>query len=66
MEVFQDKTEDPTLFPIHHEWVGTRYPAPTRPGLGVEVNGAELMRIDFKIARGDLFLRREEGFVTNW
>ena len=66
MEVFQDKIEDSALFPMQHMRVGTRYPVPTLPGLGVEVNEAELMKLDFKIARGDLFLRREDGSVTNW
>lgn len=60
------KVEDPAIFPVQHVRVGTRYPAPSLPGLGVEIDEAELMKLDFKIARGDLFLRRKDGSVTNW
>jgi hypothetical protein len=60
------QVSDPKLFPVEHVRVGCRYPAPTLPGLGVEVDEVELMKLEFEVGRGDLFLRRDDGSVTNW
>ena len=36
------------------------------PGLGVDVNEAELMKLDYVVAGGNNFLRRKDGSVQNW
>ena len=75
MEVFQDRTIDAVLFPQHHKREGGSstdgdggiyYPTPSAVGLGVDVNEAELMKLEFTLSRGDNFLRRKDGSVTNW
>ncbi len=32
----------------------------------VDVDEAELMKLEFSLSRGDNFLRRRDGSVTNW
>ena len=66
MEVFQDRTFDDSIFTMQHQRQGTHYPVPTAPGLGVEVNEAALIGMEYSPPKGDLFLRRRDGSVTNW
>jgi galactonate dehydratase len=75
MEVFQDRVIDKEIFPQHHTRVGGDstdgdggicYPTPTSVGLGVDVNEAELMKLEYKLTRWNNFLRRKDGSVTNW
>ena len=75
MECFQDRVIDSNIFTQHHTREGGSstdgsggiyYPTPTAPGLGVDVNEAELMKLDYVVAGGNNFLRRKDGSVQNW
>lgn len=58
-------TNDPNFYPVQPKLDGPRYPVPTGPGLGVEVNEALAMKRKFipvEIPR----LRRDDGSLTNW
>ena len=47
-------------------WPGIYYPTPRTVGLGVDVNEAELMKLEYKPGKGNQFLRRTDGSVQNW
>ena len=44
---------------------GARYPVPTAPGLGIEINEDYLKRAKFKFSEPP-HLKRRDGSVTNW
>lgn len=58
-------TNDPKFYPVQPKLDGPRYPVPTGPGLGVEVN-EELARkskfVPVEIPR----LKKDDGSFTNW
>ncbi len=53
------------VFPRQVVLEGARYPVPTSPGLGVEVNEKELVVGDFRFWEAPK-LRRRDGSHTNW
>jgi len=53
------------LFPVRPKLVGTSYPVPEAPGLGVEFNEAEAKTQTWQYWEGPHW-RREDGSVTNW
>ncbi len=58
-------TNDPKFYPVQPKLDGPRYPVPTAPGLGVEVNEELVESSDFvpvEIPR----LKRNDGSLTNW
>ena len=57
--------DDPSIFPTQITLDGARYPVPTAPGLGVEVNEDYVSRQEFRMAPTD-HLRRRDGSITNW
>jgi galactonate dehydratase len=71
MEVFanplhQDRGHyDATIYPVQLQLDGPRFPVPTAPGLGVEVDEEVIKRQEFKFAEPP-HLRKRDGSVTNW
>ncbi|WP_298537368.1 mandelate racemase/muconate lactonizing enzyme family protein [uncultured Algibacter sp.] len=58
-------TNDPKYYPVQPKLEGARYPLPTTPGLGVEVNEELAKKTAFvpvEIPR----LKRNDGSFTNW
>lgn len=58
-------TNDPKFYPIQPKLDGARYPVPTSPGLGVDVNeelAEENKFVPVEIPR----LRKNDGSLTNW
>jgi galactonate dehydratase len=53
------------VFPVQPRLDGARYPVPTAPGLGVEVNEDYLKQASFKFWEAP-HLKRRDGSVTNW
>ena len=53
------------IFPVQVKLDGARYPVPDGPGLGVDVNEAELTRESFRFWEAPHLIRRD-GSVTNW
>jgi galactonate dehydratase len=53
------------IFPVQLKLDGARYPVPTGPGLGVEVNEEYVARQEFKFGE-PWVLRRRDGSITNW
>jgi galactonate dehydratase len=56
---------DETIFPVQLQLDGPRFPVPTAPGLGVEVDETYIQRQEFKFAEPP-HLRKRDGSVTNW
>jgi galactonate dehydratase len=56
---------DPTIFPVQLQLDGARFPVPTGPGLGVEVNEEYLQREKFKFSESP-HLHKRDGSHTNW
>jgi galactonate dehydratase len=56
---------DETIFPVQLKLDGSRFPVPTGPGLGVEVNEEYLKREEFKFSEAP-HLHRRDGSYTNW
>ncbi|MEX1018606.1 MAG: mandelate racemase/muconate lactonizing enzyme family protein, partial [Litorilinea sp.] len=56
---------DENIFPVQHKLEGARFPVPTTPGLGVEVNEEYIKEQAFKFAEAPK-LRRRDGSVQNW
>ncbi len=56
---------DETIFPVQLKLDGPRFPVPTAPGLGVEVNEEYIQRQEFKFAEPP-HLRKRDGSVQNW
>ncbi len=56
---------DETIFPVQLRLDGPRFPVPTAPGLGVEVNEEYIQRQEFKYAEPPR-LRKRDGSITNW
>jgi galactonate dehydratase len=71
MEVFTDPLRDgaghydEAIFPVQLKLDGPRFPVPTAPGLGVEVDEAYIQRQEFKFAEPP-HLRKRDGSHTNW
>jgi galactonate dehydratase len=71
MEVFanplhQDRGHyDATIYPVQLQLDGPRFPVPTAPGLGVEVDEEVIKLQEFKFAEPP-HLRKRDGSVTNW
>ena len=70
LEVFvnregQNVMTDPDLFPVQPKLEGTRFPVPTAPGLGVEVNEKLAAERSFRFAEFP-HLHRQDGSHTNW
>jgi galactonate dehydratase len=57
--------DDATIFPVQLRLEGARYPVPTGPGLGVEVNEEYVARQEFHFG-SSWILRRRDGSITNW
>jgi galactonate dehydratase len=56
--------DNPAIFPVQVRLEGTRYPVPTAPGLGVEVDEEAAARSPYRaMAAGHL--RRRDGSITN-
>lgn len=58
-------TNDPKFYPVQPKLDGPRYPVPTGPGLGVEVNEELAQKSKFvpvEIPR----LKKDDGSFTNW
>ncbi|HVW94317.1 MAG TPA: mandelate racemase/muconate lactonizing enzyme family protein [Devosia sp.] len=53
------------IFPAQLRLEGARYPVPTGPGLGVEVNEDYVKQASFKFWEAP-HLKRRDGSVTNW
>jgi len=56
---------DKSIFPSQLELDGPRFPVPTGPGLGVEVNEEYLKREEFKFSEAP-HLHRHDRSYTNW
>jgi galactonate dehydratase len=56
---------DETIFPVQLQLDGPRFPVPTTPGLGVEVNEEYIKQQEFKFAEPPK-LRKRDGSWTNW
>jgi galactonate dehydratase len=56
---------DETIFPVQLQLDGSRFPVPSGPGLGVEVNEEVLQREEFKFSESP-HLHRRDGSYTNW
>lgn len=56
---------DETIFPVQHKLDGARFPVPTSPGLGIEVNEEYLQREEFKFSEAP-HLHKRDGSYTNW
>ena len=56
--------DDPTIFPVQVRLEGARYPVPTAPGLGVEVNEDYVARQEFQPGQ-TRHLRRRDGSITD-
>ena len=70
LEIFVDREgqvafTDAELFPVQPKLQGTCFPVPTTPGLGVEINEAEVAARSFKFAEFP-HLHRRDGSHTNW
>jgi galactonate dehydratase len=57
--------DDAHIFPVQPRLEGAVYPVPSGPGLGVEVDEAQIRRQDFRFWEAP-HLRRADGSVTNW
>jgi galactonate dehydratase len=53
------------IFPVQHELEGSRYPVPTAPGLGIDVDEAMVRQQSFKFAEPP-HLHKRDGSYTNW
>lgn len=56
---------DENIFPTQLKLDGARFPVPTGPGLGVEVNEEYLQREEFKFSEAP-HLHKRDGSFTNW
>lgn len=56
---------DETIFPVQLKLDGARFPVPTGPGLGVEINEEYLQREEFKFSEAP-HLHKRDGSYTNW
>jgi galactonate dehydratase len=56
---------DPTIFPTQLKLDGPRFPVPTAPGLGVDVDEEYIKKQEFKFAEPPK-LRKGDGSWTNW
>src|SRR3954467_5769029 len=56
---------DPTIFPTQLKLDGPRFPIPTAPGLGVDVDEEYIKKQEFKFAEPPK-LRKGDGSWTNW
>ena len=56
---------DDEMFPVRPHTEHGRYPVPTSPGLGVEVNEEALKAYEFRFWEAP-HLRRKDGSLTNW
>jgi galactonate dehydratase len=56
--------DDPTIFPVQVRLDGARYPVPTSPGLGVEVDEDYVAGHVFQMGKSE-FLRRRDGSITD-
>ena len=56
---------DDEMFPVRPHTEHGRYPVPTTPGLGVEVNEDALKDYEFRFWEAP-HLRRKDGSLTNW
>jgi galactonate dehydratase len=56
---------DETIFPVQLKLDGARFPVPSGPGLGVEVNEEYLLREQFKFSESP-HLHKRDGSFTNW
>lgn len=56
---------DETIFPVQLQLDGPRFPVPTAPGLGVDVNEELIKQQQFKFAEPPK-LRKRDGSWTNW
>lgn len=56
---------DETIFPVQLKLDGARFPVPTGPGLGIEVNEDLLKREVFKFSEAP-HLHKRDGSYTNW
>jgi galactonate dehydratase len=58
---------DETVFPVQPqlEMDGARFPLPTAPGLGVEVNEEYVARQEYKYSDAPRW-RKRDGSITNW
>jgi galactonate dehydratase len=56
---------DEAIFPVQLQLDGPRFPVPTAPGLGVEVNEELIQQQEFKFAEAPR-LRKRDGSITNW
>jgi len=70
LEVFvnregQNTMTDPDLFPVQPKLEGARFPVPTAPGLGIEVNEKLAAERPFRFAEFP-HLHRRDGSHTNW
>ncbi len=57
--------DDATIFPVQLGLEGARYPVPTAPGLGVEVNEEYVANQEFQFG-APWVLHRRDGSITNW
>ena len=56
---------DENIFPQQLTLDGNRFPVPTGPGLGIEVNEEYLIREEFKFSESP-HLHKSDGSYTNW
>lgn len=56
---------DERIFPMQLKMDGARFPVPTGPGLGVEVNEEYLQREEFRFSEAP-HLHKRDGSYTNW
>ena len=56
---------DETIFPVQLKLDGARFPVPTAPGLGVDVDEAYLRREQFRFSEAP-HLHKRDGSYTNW
>ncbi|MBK1878539.1 mandelate racemase/muconate lactonizing enzyme family protein [Pelagicoccus mobilis] len=56
---------DERFYPVQPELEGARYPVSETPGLGVEVDEAEVEKAEFSLLEVPHF-RRKDGSFTNW
>ena len=56
---------DETIFPVQLKLDGARFPVPTAPGLGVDVNEEYIARQEFRFSEAP-HLHKRDGSYTNW
>jgi galactonate dehydratase len=56
---------DEIVFPVQLKLDGARFPVPTGPGLGIEVNEEYLQREEFRFSEAP-HLHKRDGSYTNW